>query len=149
MDDVQRSGGIVDAEYEIHVRGRIDANARLELAPVQEVPIAASTVLVCRAADAAEVHGLITRIGALGLELIEVRRLPPSQGPVGAGDASARSSPSPRPTPTAQPKDPCAGQASRREPQVRAADVSDRVFREVPAAGRFDQQRSGTALVRK
>lgn len=68
----------MDADYEIHVRGRIDANARLELAPVREVPVAESTVLVCRAADPAEVHGLIARISALGLELIEVRRLPPS-----------------------------------------------------------------------
>jgi hypothetical protein len=70
----------VDADYEIHVRGPIDANARLELAPVREAPVAESTVLVCRAADPAEVHGLIARISALGLELIEVRRLAPSGG---------------------------------------------------------------------
>ena len=70
----------MDADYEIHVRGPIDANARLELAPVREVPVAESTVLVCRAADPAEVHGLIARISALGLELIEVRRLAPSGG---------------------------------------------------------------------
>lgn len=81
----------MDAQYEIHVRGRIDATARLELAPVQEVPIAASTILVCRAADPAEVHGLIARISALGLELIEVRRLPPAGGPVPAGGSSAQS----------------------------------------------------------
>ena len=68
----------MDADYEIHVRGRIDADARLELAPVREVAVAESTVLVCRAADPAEVHGLIARVSALGLELIEVRRLPPS-----------------------------------------------------------------------
>jgi hypothetical protein len=67
----------VDTEYEIHVRGRIDDEARLELAPLDEISVEESTILVCRAEDPAQMHGLIARVNALGLELLEVRRLPP------------------------------------------------------------------------
>jgi hypothetical protein len=78
----------VDAQYEIHVRGRIDAQARSELAAIQEVPVEECTVLVCRAADQAEVQGLIARVASLGLDLIEVRRLPPAGRTVSAGGSS-------------------------------------------------------------
>ena len=65
-----------ESSYEIRVRGRVtrsllDSFERMEseLEPVE-------TVLHGPVRDQAELHGLIDRIQALGLELIEVRRLP-------------------------------------------------------------------------
>ena len=62
--------------YEIRVRGRVSRalldsfeNMSSELEPVE-------TVLHGPVRDQAELHGLLDRIQALGLELIEVRRLP-------------------------------------------------------------------------
>jgi hypothetical protein len=64
--------------YEIRVKGRVsDQTASafdgltLEVHPVE-------TVLHGDIADQAALHGLLDRVQALGLELIEVRRLPPS-----------------------------------------------------------------------
>jgi hypothetical protein len=67
---------VPDTSYQIRVRGRV-SNALLdsfegmdsEVEPVE-------TVLHGPVRDQAELHGLIDRIQALGLELIEVRRLP-------------------------------------------------------------------------
>jgi hypothetical protein len=62
--------------YEIRVRGRVSRalldsfeGMSSELEPVE-------TVLHGPVRDQAELHGLIDRIHALGLELVEVRRLP-------------------------------------------------------------------------
>ena len=64
------------ASYEIRIRGRITEallasfeGMTSELEPVE-------TVLHGPVRDQAELHGLIDRIQALGLELVEVRRLP-------------------------------------------------------------------------
>jgi hypothetical protein len=65
-----------DVSYEIRIKGRV-SKALLEsfegmdndLEPVE-------TVLHGPVRDQAELHSLIDRIQALGLELIEVRRLP-------------------------------------------------------------------------
>jgi hypothetical protein len=65
-----------EVSYEIRIKGRV-SKALLEsfegmdsdLEPVE-------TVLHGPVRDQAELHGLIDRIQALGLELIEVRRLP-------------------------------------------------------------------------
>jgi hypothetical protein len=66
----------VGASYQIRIRGRVSAkllesfdNMRSEIEPVE-------TVLHGPVRDQAELHGLIDRIQALGLELVEVRRLP-------------------------------------------------------------------------
>jgi hypothetical protein len=65
-----------DVSYEIRVKGRVSRalldsfdNMDSELEPVE-------TVLHGPVRDQAELHGLIDRIHALGLELVEVRRLP-------------------------------------------------------------------------
>jgi hypothetical protein len=62
--------------YEIRVRGRVSRalldsfeGMSSELEPVE-------TILHGPVRDQAELHGLIDRIHALGLELVEVRRLP-------------------------------------------------------------------------
>jgi hypothetical protein len=67
---------VAGASYQIRVRGRVSAkllesfdNMRSEIEPVE-------TVLHGPVRDQAELHGLIDRIQALGLELVEVRRLP-------------------------------------------------------------------------
>jgi hypothetical protein len=64
------------ARYEIHIKGRVGQ----ELAEVFEGLIAevqpVETVLLGELVDQAALHGVIDRVQALGLELIEVRRLP-------------------------------------------------------------------------
>jgi hypothetical protein len=70
-----------ESTYEIRLRGRISDAAlasfermRVDLAP-------AETVMHGPVADQAELHGLLELIQALGLELVEVRRLPPARPP--------------------------------------------------------------------
>jgi hypothetical protein len=65
--------------YEVRIRGRLSStlvnefeqlSLRASVAPVE-------TVLAGPVADQSALHGLIRRSEALGLELVEVRRLPP------------------------------------------------------------------------
>jgi hypothetical protein len=78
--------------YELKVRGRLsrtvlDQFALLALAADVE-PV--ETVLHGPVEDQAALHGLIRRIEALGLELVEVRRLPDAprpEAPSGAPEA--------------------------------------------------------------
>ena len=65
-------------DYELRIRGRLSSTLINEL---EELSLGASvepveTVLAGPVEDQAALHGLIRRIEALGLELIEVRRLP-------------------------------------------------------------------------
>jgi hypothetical protein len=69
---------VPEARYEIRIRGRVgkavlDTFDRLEsdVEPVE-------TILHGPVRDQAELHGLLRRLQKLGLELIEVRRLPES-----------------------------------------------------------------------
>jgi hypothetical protein len=66
----------VGRRYEIRVSGRIDPGTLDELGPLHGVTTEESTVLVGSAEDQAEVHGLLTRLHALGLEVVSVTRLP-------------------------------------------------------------------------
>ena len=65
--------------YEVRIRGRLSGtlvNEFEQLALVASVrPV--ETVLAGPVADQSALHGLIRRIEALGLDLVEVRRLPP------------------------------------------------------------------------
>jgi hypothetical protein len=64
------------ASYQIRVRGRVSP-ALLESFDKMESEVEpVETVLHGPVRDQAELHGLIDRIQALGLELVEVRRLP-------------------------------------------------------------------------
>jgi hypothetical protein len=62
--------------YEIRIRGRLSDSllARFEMleSDVERV----ETVLHGPVRDQAELHGIIERVQSLGLELIEIRRLP-------------------------------------------------------------------------
>jgi hypothetical protein len=75
---------VPESRYEIRIRGRVgravlDTFERLEsdVEPVE-------TVLHGPVRDQAELHGLLRRLQGLGLELIEVRRLPTSGSDVKA-----------------------------------------------------------------
>lgn len=62
--------------YEIRVRGRL-SDATLESFAGMDAAVApAETVLQGPIVDQVRLHGLLERIQSLGLELIEVRRLP-------------------------------------------------------------------------
>ena len=64
------------SQYEIRVRGRL---SRTLIAEFEQLDLAASTepietVLRGPVVDQAALHGLLRRVEALGLELVEVRR---------------------------------------------------------------------------
>ena len=67
---------VADTRYEIRVLGRVSA-AVLETFPAMESDVEpVETILHGPVRDQAEQHGLLRRLESLGLELIEVRRLP-------------------------------------------------------------------------
>jgi hypothetical protein len=67
---------VPDTRYEIRIRGRVSA-AVLETFDAMESEIEpVETILHGPVRDQAELHGLLRRLQSLGLELIEVRRLP-------------------------------------------------------------------------
>ena len=65
-----------DPRYEIRIRGRLRA-AVLETFDAMESDVEpVETILHGPVRDQAALHGLLRRLESLGLELIEVRRLP-------------------------------------------------------------------------
>jgi hypothetical protein len=65
-------------DYELRIRGRLSGTLIKEF---EELSLSASiepveTILAGPVEDQAALHGLIRRVEALGLELVEVRRLP-------------------------------------------------------------------------
>ena len=66
--------------YEIRVRGRVSEAALTALEGMDADLAPAETVLHGPVTDQTGLHGLLDRIQSLGLELIEVRRLPPADG---------------------------------------------------------------------
>jgi len=63
-------------EFEIRIRGTVSAATLESFERMESTLEPAETVLRGPVRDQAELHGLIDRVQALGLELIEVRRLP-------------------------------------------------------------------------
>jgi hypothetical protein len=66
--------------YEIRVRGRVSDAALTAFEGMDANVAQTETVLHGPVADQAGLHGLLDRIQSLGLELIEVRRLPSAEG---------------------------------------------------------------------
>ena len=66
--------------YEICVRGRLGELMRSAFPGLQADPCGDDTVLTGSLADAAALYGVIAELEALGLELIEVRRVAPDLG---------------------------------------------------------------------
>ena len=84
-----------ETTYEIRVRGRVSSAALERLEGLKGGPGAVETVLHGPVRDQAELHGLLARIKALGLELVEVRRLPLTRSsPAPGAPRSAARSPS-------------------------------------------------------
>jgi hypothetical protein len=67
----------VSAEYTFRVTGRLTPRVLGVLDPLEASNAASDTLLVGQVADRAALHGYIARIEALGLELVELQRLPP------------------------------------------------------------------------
>jgi hypothetical protein len=66
--------------YEIFVRGRLGEMMRSAFPGLQADTRGDDTVLTGMLADAAALYGVIVELEALGLELVEVRRVPPDLG---------------------------------------------------------------------
>jgi hypothetical protein len=64
-------------QYEIWVRGHLGETMRSAFPALRAQPRGEDTVLTGAMADQAELYGVIAEIEALGLELLEVRRVPP------------------------------------------------------------------------
>ena len=63
--------------YEIHIRGYLTETLLAAFPGLHAEARGGVTVLSGPLADAAALHGVLAQIEALGLELLECRRLPP------------------------------------------------------------------------
>jgi hypothetical protein len=63
--------------YRFRVRGRLGETMRSAFPALQAQVSGDDTVLTGPLADRAALYGMLAQIEALGLELLEVRRLPP------------------------------------------------------------------------
>jgi hypothetical protein len=63
--------------YEVHLRGELTAETLDEFDYLTATVVPAHTVLTGVVPDQAALYGLLTQLQALGLELVEVRRLRP------------------------------------------------------------------------
>ena len=87
------------ADYAFRISGRVPPALTAALAPLKNVQTSADTLLVGPVTDRAALHGYIAHLEALGLELVELRRLPagddggghrcPACGRTGAGGSAA------------------------------------------------------------
>lgn len=66
------------AVYEIRIRGRLSGAFETAFEDLTVTVNPVETVVRGRAMDQAALYGILERIRSLGLELIEVRRLPPA-----------------------------------------------------------------------
>ena len=62
--------------YQIRIRGRLGRTIRAAFPALRAEQHGEDTLLVGVLADQAALHGVLTQIEALRLELVEVRRLP-------------------------------------------------------------------------
>lgn len=67
---------MIPQEYEIRVSGLIPESVLAEIEGAQVIVEPVQTVLRGPVVDQAALHGIINRLQRLGLDLIEVRRLP-------------------------------------------------------------------------
>ncbi len=77
--------GVRRTSYEIHIKGRVSEQLLGVFEGMDATVQSAETVLRGPVLDQAALHGLLDRIQALGLELVEVRRLPEGGGGQGEG----------------------------------------------------------------
>ena len=72
----QPRGGKQTARYEIHIKGRVGDELASAFEGLESEILPVETVLYGEIVDQSALHGVLGRVQALGLELIEVRRLP-------------------------------------------------------------------------
>jgi hypothetical protein len=81
------------ASYEIRVRGHLGATMRRAFPTLHAETRDGDTFLRGAVADQAALHGVLAQIEALGLELLELRRLPASRRPSRASERLAPAQP--------------------------------------------------------
>jgi hypothetical protein len=75
--------------YQIRIRSRLGRTIRAAFPALRAEEQGQDTLLAGVLADQAALHGVLTQIEALGLELVEVRRLPDERlPPIAAGTAA-------------------------------------------------------------
>ena len=62
-------------QYEFRIMGRLDVETISQLRPLEPVEASPSQVFLATAANPAELRDLIARVHALGLLLVDVKRL--------------------------------------------------------------------------
>ena len=77
LDDGVVGGKAPPHRYRIRIRGRLGETLRSAFPALQAEASGSDTVLTGPLPDSAALHGALVQIEALGLELLEVRRLPP------------------------------------------------------------------------
>ena len=75
--------------YQIRIRGRLGRTIRAAFPALHAEEQGQDTLLAGVLADQAALHGVLTQIEALGLELVEVRRLPGERLPPRAARTAA------------------------------------------------------------
>jgi hypothetical protein len=73
-----------DGDYEIRIKGRLSDSLLTAFEGLTATVQPVETVLHGPVQDQASLHGLVDRIQSLGLELVEIRRLPASADEVPA-----------------------------------------------------------------
>jgi hypothetical protein len=63
-------------KYEFRIRGRLSDPVLARFDPLESEVEPVETILHGPVRDQAELHGIIERFQSLGLELVEIRRLP-------------------------------------------------------------------------
>ena len=66
----------MEEQYEIRIKGRLSKPVAARFARLRASVEPVETVLAGPVRDQAELHGLIELVHALGLELVELRRIP-------------------------------------------------------------------------
>ena len=77
--DAGGAGSVRRQRYQIRVRGRLGQTMHSAFPDLQARADGGDTVLTGVLADQAALYGVLSEAESLGLELIEVRRLPPDE----------------------------------------------------------------------
>jgi hypothetical protein len=72
--------------YEIRIRGHLGRTLRAAFADLDAHVVGNDTLLSGTLRDQAALHGVFAQIESLGLELVELRRLPDASGGLGGTD---------------------------------------------------------------
>jgi len=75
--------------YQIRIRSRLGRTIRAAFPGLRAAEEGQDTLLTGDLTDQAALHGVLTQIEALGLELVEVRRLPVGASPLEATRTTA------------------------------------------------------------